>query len=111
MKVLAKVAPLRAMSGDAPEHEGRHRPQLLVEVMEEFVIHQVPADVPVRRLEESVQGDRHHEDDLAHLSTAGGGERRRGRRRIFSVKHSRGPVEQDLIQPIGGPRPTGRVYE
>lgn len=52
--------------GDSPEHESTHRKELPVQVAEELVVHPVPADVPVGRLEESVQGHRLREDDLAH---------------------------------------------
>jgi hypothetical protein len=59
--------------GDVSGEEAAHGAELFVEVVAQFVVDEVPADVAVRSLDESVERHRHHQDDLPRHLCAGSG--------------------------------------
>ena len=58
--------PGHQLVGDASVQERAHRGELRIEVPVQLVVDHVPVERVVRSLEEAVEGDRHHPDELSH---------------------------------------------
>ena len=58
--------PGHQLVGDASVQERAHRGELGIEVPVQLVVDHVPVELMIRSLEETVEGDRHHPDELSH---------------------------------------------
>ena len=55
--------------GDTPAQERSHRGELLVEMTVQLVVDHVPVELAIGSLEEAIERDRHHPDELSQRSS------------------------------------------